>query len=103
MIRPDDTVLVTLDSNHTMAHVAKELDLFAPLVTPGSYMVVFDGVMQVLSDAPNGQPNWDKDNPWHAVQNFLQRNGDFEVDPYYNRLRVTYVPGGFLRRTRERR
>ena len=67
-IQPDDKVMVTLDSNHTAAHVAKELRLYAPLVTPDSYLVVFDGVMQVLTDAPGGQPTWDQDNPWHAVQ-----------------------------------
>ncbi len=103
LIHPDDTVLVTLDSNHTKAHVARELDLYAPLVTPNSYMVVFDGVMQVLTDAPGGSPTWDKDNPWQAVQDFLGENEDFEVDPYYNRLKVTHCPGGFLKRVKKRR
>src|ERR1700680_1868646 len=71
-IRPDDRVMVTLDSNHTLAHVAQELKLYAPLVTPDSYLVVFDGVMQVLTDAPGGSPDWDKDNPWHAIEDFLK-------------------------------
>jgi cephalosporin hydroxylase len=68
------------------------------MVTAGSYLVVFDGVMQVLPDAPLGSPTWDRDNPWQAVQDFLRTSDDFEVDPYYNRLGVTYCPGGFLRR-----
>ncbi len=102
-LRPDDRVLVTLDSNHTKAHVAKELDLYAPLVTPDSYVVVFDGVMKVLTDAPNGSPAWDQDNPWTAVEDFLARNPDFASDPYYNRLGVTYCPGGFLKRSKPRR
>jgi len=83
--------------------VAKELRLYAPLVTPDSYLVVFDGVMQVLTDAPGGQPTWDKDNPWHAVQGFIEENDEFQVDPYYNRLKVTYCPGGFLKRVKRRR
>jgi len=103
MIRPDDRVMVTLDSNHTAAHVAKELDLYSPLVTADSYIVVFDGVMQVLTDAPGGSPNWATDNPWQAVQKFLVKNTDFEIDPYYNRLKVTHCPGGFLRRVAKRR
>lgn len=103
MIRPDDKVMVTLDSNHTAAHVAKELSLYAPLVTPDSYLVVFDGVMQVLTDAPGGSPSWATDNPWQAVQEFLGENSDFEIDPYYNRLMVTHCPGGFLRRVSKRR
>jgi cephalosporin hydroxylase len=103
MIRPDDTVLVALDSNHTKAHVAKELELYAPLVTPDSYLVVFDGVMQVLTDAPGGSPSWDHDNPWRAIEDFLGKNEDFEIDPYYNRLKVTHAPGGFLKRVNKLR
>jgi len=103
LIHPDDTVLVALDSNHTAEHVARELEMYAPLVTPDSYMVVFDGVMQVLTDAPGGSPTWDKDNPWHAIQSFLESNEEFEIDPYYNRLKVTHCPGGFLKRSATRR
>ncbi len=102
LIRPDDRVLVALDSNHTMEHVAKELSLYSPLVTPDSYLVVFDGVMQVLTDAPGGSPAWETDNPWRAVEEFLGENAEFEIDPYYNRLRVTHCPGGFLRRVPKR-
>jgi cephalosporin hydroxylase len=103
MIRPDDRVMVTLDSNHTAEHVAKELDLYSPLVTTDSYLVVFDGVMQVLTDAPGGSPTWATDNPWQATEEFLAKHSDFEVDPYYNRLKVTHCPGGFLRRVAKRR
>lgn len=102
-IRPDDTVLVALDSNHTRDHVSRELEMYAPLVTPDSYMVVFDGVMEVLTDAPNGSATWDSDNPWHAVTRFIDSNPEFEVDAYYNRLKVTHCPGGFLKRTARRR
>jgi cephalosporin hydroxylase len=95
--------MVTLDSNHSAAHVARELGLYAPLVTADSYLVVFDGVMQVLTDAPGGSPLWETDNPWHAVQGFLHENDEFQIDPYYNRLKVTYCPGGFLKRVKKRR
>lgn len=103
LIQPDDAVLVALDSNHTAAHVARELELYAPLVTPSSYIIVFDGVMQVLTDAPRGSAEWASDNPWHAVQAFLEKNADFVVDPYYNRLRITHCPGGFLQRIAKHR
>jgi cephalosporin hydroxylase len=102
LIQPNDTVLVALDSNHTAAHVAKELGLYAPMVSLDSYLVVFDGVMQVLTDAPGGSATWDEDNPWRAIQDFLNNNKDFEVDPYYNRLKVTHCPGGFLKRVNKR-
>jgi cephalosporin hydroxylase len=99
MIRPEDRVLVSLDSNHSAAHVREELGLYSPFVSPGSYLVVFDGVMQVVADSPGGSPDWDHDNPWQAVEGFLAENPDFAVDPYYNRLGVTHCPGGFLRRS----
>jgi len=100
-IRPDERVLVVLDSNHTCAHVREEMERYAPLVSSDSYLVVFDGVMERLADAPSGSPVWSTDNPAAAVRDFLESHKEFAVDPYYNRLRVTYCPGGFLRRIGE--
>jgi cephalosporin hydroxylase len=97
-IQPSDQVMVMLDSNHTYVHVREELRRYGPLVTPGSYLVVFDGVMEILTDAPSGSPTWARDNPSMAVREFLAEDRTFEVDPYYNRLGVTYCPNGFLRR-----
>ncbi|MCL5958742.1 MAG: cephalosporin hydroxylase family protein [Chloroflexi bacterium] len=101
LIRPRDIVLVMLDSNHTYSHVREELERYFSLVTPGSYMVVFDGVMEILVDAPNGKPEWAADNPLAAMRDFLAEHEEFEADPYYNRLGVTYCPRGFLRRKSE--
>ena len=98
MVSAEDRVLVTLDSNHTYAHVRKELELYSLLVTPGSYVVVFDGVMEILTDAPHGRSEWEIDNPAAAIRDFVASHKEFEVDPYYNRLGVTYCPSGFLRR-----
>jgi cephalosporin hydroxylase len=99
-IRPGDTVMVALDSNHTKDHVARELERYAPLVTPGSYCVVFDSVMTMVSDAPNARPGWEDDNPLEAIRDFLAGPGgeEFEIDGNLNRLRVTYCESGFLRR-----
>jgi cephalosporin hydroxylase len=98
LIRPQDIVLVMLDSNHTYAHVRQELEKYWPLVTQGGYIVTFDGVMEMLTDAPDGKPEWATDNPAAAVRDFLAKHQEFEVDIHYNRLSVTYCPGGFLRR-----
>jgi cephalosporin hydroxylase len=92
------TVMVALDSNHTREHVAAELERYAPLVTPGSYCVVFDSVMTMVSDAPNAGENWEQDNPLEAVSAFLAEHAEFEVDRSFNRLEVTYCESGFLRR-----
>jgi cephalosporin hydroxylase len=97
-IPPGGSVMVALDSNHTSGHVAAELRQYAPLVTPGSYCVVFDSVMTMVSDAPGAGEGWDHDNPLEAVSAFLAEHGEFEVDPSFNRLGVTYCQSGFLRR-----
>lgn len=93
-----DSVMVMLDSNHSKAHVRRELDLYGPMVTPGSYLVVFDGVMRSVADAPNGHPGWIDDNPLAAVEDYLTDHPEFTQDRSYERLAVTYCQGGFLRR-----
>jgi cephalosporin hydroxylase len=98
-IQPGESVMVMLDSNHTRDHVRAELELYAPLVGPGGYVVVFDEVMPMVADAPNGKPSWDSDNPLEAVRDFLAGHPDFEPDLGYERLGTTYCRSGFLRRT----
>jgi cephalosporin hydroxylase len=97
-IRSGERVMVALDSNHTREHVRGELERYSPLVTPNSYLVVFDAVMALVADAPTAGQRWEQDNPLEAVREFLERNEDFEVDRSYERLAVTYCQGGFLRR-----
>ena len=98
-IQPSESVMVMLDSNHTRDHVRAELELYAPLIGPGGYIVVFDEVMPLVADAPNGKPSWDLDNPLEAVRDFLNTHPDFEVDRSYERMTTTYCHSGFLRRT----
>ena len=47
-----ETVLVLLDSNHLKEHVLAELEAYAPFVSPGSYIVACDGIMQQVVGAP---------------------------------------------------
>ena len=56
-------VLVVLDSNHSRAHVEAELDLYAPLVSSGSYIVACDGIMAELAGAPRTAPDWTLEQP----------------------------------------
>jgi cephalosporin hydroxylase len=96
------TVLVCLDSNHTHAHVAEELRLYCEFVTPGSYLVVFDTVIEHLPEGMYPDRPWGKgNNPGSAVREFLENDRRFEVDEAYDRkLLITVAPGGYLRRTR---
>lgn len=92
------TVMVILDSNHSRDHVARELALYHPLVTPGSYLVVMDGAQAHVWDTPRGKPEWRDDNPLPAISAFLAAHPEFEDDPYLTRGHVTSSPHGFLRR-----
>ena len=96
-----ERVLVCLDSNHTHEHVLGELEAYAPLVTPGSYCVVFDTVVEdmpasLFPDRPWGPGN----NPKTAVWEYLKTHPEFEIDKgIAAKLQVTVAPDGFLRRT----
>lgn len=79
-IRPGDTVLVILDSNHTREHVAAELEAYHVLVTPGSYIVATDGIMRDVCDVPRGTPEWCLDNPAQAAEDFAARHAEFVIE-----------------------
>ncbi len=98
LIRGGEKVMVMLDSNHTKDHVLRELELYSPLIAPGSYVVAADGNMEDLCEVPGGKPEWLKDNPKAAVHEFLTAHPEFEIDPEPTRLGVTYWPDAYLRR-----
>lgn len=79
-IKPDDRVLVLLDSDHSAGHVYNELVKYAPFVTKGSYIVATDGIMKDLVGAPKSKPDWGTNNPQDAVEKFLKENKDFVLE-----------------------
>jgi cephalosporin hydroxylase len=97
-----ERILVYLDSNHTHDHVLAELEAYAPLVTPGSYCVVFDTIIEDLPadmfpDRPWGPGN----NPKTAVLEYLKTHSEFEIDQQVgNKLMITVAPDGYLKRIR---
>jgi cephalosporin hydroxylase len=102
-VRGRKHVMVVLDSGHTHAHVLRELELYSPFVTRGSYLVVFDTVVERMSkEAFPDRPWGPGDNPWTAVQRFLESNDRFEIDRQVeDKLLVTVAPGGYLRCIRD--
>lgn len=92
-------VLVTLDSNHTHEHVLRELELYSPLVTRGSYLVVFDTVVEDLPKSQFLDRPWGPgDNPKTAVWEFLKRSDRFEIDKDIQyKLQLTVAPDGYLK------
>jgi len=94
-----ERVMVVLDSNHTHNHVLEELRLYSPLVTKGSYLVVFDTVIEDMpGDFFPGRP-WGKgNNPRTAVHAFLETSGRFEIDRSIDaKLQITVARDGYLR------
>lgn len=93
-------VLVVLDSNHTRTHVSAELSLYSQFVTSGSYMVVFDTIIDDLPDRFHEGKPWTASNgPKAAVHDFLATHPHFRIDrTYEDKLLVTVAPDGFLKR-----
>jgi cephalosporin hydroxylase len=93
-------VLISLDSNHTHDHVLAELEAYAPLVSLGSYCVVFD---TLIDDMPNkmfpDRPWGPGNNPKTAVWEYLKSHPEFEIDKsIQHKLLITVAPDGYLRR-----
>ena len=97
--RDKKRVLVVLDSNHTHDHVLQELYYYSPLVTLGSYLVVFDTIIEDLPDELFPDRPWGKgNNPKTAVWEFLKTNDRFEIDrEIENKLLITVAPDGYLK------
>ena len=93
-------VLVCLDSNHTHDHVLAELEAYAPLVSAGSYCVVFDTIIEdmpgsMFPDRPWGPGN----NPKTAVWEYLKTHPEFEIDQSIpHKLLITVASDGYLKR-----
>jgi cephalosporin hydroxylase len=78
-IKKDKTVLVILDSKHSYKHVMHELKAYSKFVTPGSYIVATDGIMEDLQDTPGSGRFWYKDNPLRAAEDFAAENDNFSL------------------------
>ncbi|MBK6329430.1 MAG: cephalosporin hydroxylase family protein [Bacteroidetes bacterium] len=98
-IKPNMTIMVSLDSNHTHDHVLEELKLYSPFVTKDSYCVVFDTIVEDMPKAMYDRP-WDVgNNPKTAVWEFLKTNQNFEIDTHIdNKLLISVAPQGYLKR-----
>jgi cephalosporin hydroxylase len=88
-------VMVTLDSDHHMKHVLKELELYSGFVSPGSYLILQD-------TSHNGHPiptTYGK-GPKEALDQFLKTNDNFVSDRSREKFLLTFFPGGYLKRVK---
>ena len=93
-------VLVCLDSNHTADHVLAELDAYAPLVSPGSYCVVFDTVVEDMPpELCRGRPWHPGNSPKNAVHAWISKHSEFVIDREIEaKLQITVARDGYLKR-----
>lgn len=98
-----ERVLVALDSLHTHEHVLKELQSYSPLVSKGSYIVVFDTIIEDLPKNMFIDRPWNKgNNPKTAVWEFLENNNRFIIDKQIeDRLLITTNADGYLKCVKE--
>lgn len=92
-------IMVVLDSNHTHEHVAKELELYSGFVTKGSYLIVFDTVVEDMPEDAFPDRPWGKNNnPKTAVWEFLKANDRFTIEKGIDgKLLITVAPDGYLK------
>ena len=96
------TVLVCLDSHHGHDHVLQELETYAPLVSVGSYCIVFDTVIDDLEEPLLfGRPWGPGDNPKTAVNAWLKGRDDFTINKDVDhKLQVSVAKDGYLLRVK---
>jgi cephalosporin hydroxylase len=92
---PDEGRLVILDSDHSRPHVLRELQLFAPRVPVGGYVVVEDSNVNGHPVLPEFGPG-----PREAIEEFLAGRPEFEADLSREKFLMTFNPGGYLKRVR---
>lgn len=90
-----ERAMVILDSDHHKDHVLGELRAFGPLVTKDCYLIV--------EDTPAAQmfEEWFEehaDGPAEAIEEYLESNDSFVVDPSCEKFLMTANPGGYLKR-----
>jgi cephalosporin hydroxylase len=85
--------LVVLDSDHSQAHVEAELAAYAEIVPVGCYVIVEDSnIGQIRKDLLPG--------PLEAIESFVARTDEFEIDRAREKFLITQNPSGYLRRVR---
>lgn len=99
-IKVKDKKIIILDSNHTKEHVLNELNLYSKMLNRGDYIIVMDTIIEFIDKKFNIGKQFSKGNsPYNAVNIFLKKNKDYELDKYYeNKSFLTVARNGFLKK-----
>lgn len=90
--------MVVLDSDHSAAHVAAEVKMYGPLVTPGCYLVVEDGIFGYATRTLRTAHGLGEmiGSPLDAIAELLDGNPDWSRDIAIERTSsVSHHPGGW--------
>jgi cephalosporin hydroxylase len=99
--RPMVRTMIVLDADHHTEHVARELVLWAPFVTPGCYLVVEDTILRYVKDDPDMARIYEGQDPLAAVEAFLttDEGQHFVQDRNVEGMFAAgQFPGGWLKR-----
>jgi cephalosporin hydroxylase len=88
----DGPVMVIEDSSHTFENTLAVCRTYAPLVTPGSYLIVEDTICH------HGIEVGPDPGPYEAAAAFVAENPDFVVRRDLEAFVLTWNPTGFLQR-----
>ncbi len=90
-----ETVLVVLDSDHSKSHVLRELEIYAPMVTPGSYVIVEDSNINGNPIDPASGPG-----PMEAIDAYLAEHDGYVIDSSREKYFVSFNPRGYIKRVK---
>jgi len=96
-------VMVVLDSNHSHEHVYRELELYTPLVSLDSYILLPDTFVEFFPKGYVTNRPWDVgNNPYTAMEAYLKTTDQFVKDESItNKLLITEAfGGGYLKRVK---
>ena len=83
-------MLIIEDSSHTYEHTLQVLNIYAPLVKPGGYFIVEDGICH------HGLDGGPFPGRFEAVEVFASQHAEFVIDRGREAFLLTWNPKGYL-------
>jgi cephalosporin hydroxylase len=92
LLKGQERLLIIEDSSHTYENTLAVLRTYSPLLNPGNYFIVEDGICY------HGLDVGPKPGPYEAIETFVAENAAFVIDRSKEDFLITWNTKGFLRR-----